>query len=450
MSELLAIGISHKTAPVALRERLAMVEGKATSVLRDLHSHDEISEAVAISTCNRTELYFFVTDSVQAENLALSELTRHAGIRPTELLERLYSLRGSEVVSHLFRVAAGLDSMIVGENEVQGQVKRAYELARVEGFTGPVTNKLFRDALAAGKRIRTETAVGSLRISISSVAVGLARGAVGDLSDQHTLVLGAGGNGEIIAKALSEEGVNTVFVANRRHDRAIGLAERFGGQAVRFEELPEQLLDTDIVLSSTASPHQIIGAEEVGIVMEQRKGRPLLLIDLAVPRDVDAAAGEIPGVTLFNMDDIQRMVARNISVRHSEATRAEAIVHQELEKFEQWFTALDIVPTITALRQRGAQIASQVVAENRNRFESLSETDHERVEMLAQAIVGRMLHEPTLRLKDADDEKLYPYVQALRELFSLDPAVLAPRDEAISRVDELADVKRRRGQSRKV
>lgn len=421
MTELLAIGISHKTAPVALRERLALSEGQATGVLHDLQSHGEIQEAVALSTCNRTELYFVVSDPVEAETLALSELTRHAGIRPTELVERLYSLRGEDVVGHLMRVAAGLDSMVVGESEVLGQVKRAYELALVEGVTGPITNRLFRDAITTGKRVRSETGVGSLKTSVSTVAVELARATRGDLGAQHTLVIGAGGNGELTARALSDAGASTVFVANRRYDRAIGVAQRYGGTAVRFDHLPEELIKADIVLSSTASPHQIIGVDELAVVMEQRAGRPLLMIDIAVPRDIDPAVGEIGGVTLYDMDDLQRQVDRNISVRRSEATKAEQVVDQERERFMRWLASLDVVPTISALRRRGEQIAGQVVTENLARFEGLSDEDRERLDTIGRAIVNRLLHEPTLRLKRADDDDIvYAYTQTLRELFALD------------------------------
>lgn len=447
MTELLAIGISHKTAPVALRERLALSEGQASGVLHDLHTHPEIQEAVAISTCNRTELYFVVSDPVEAETLALSELTRHAGIRLTELIERLYSLRGDDVVRHLMRVASGLDSMVVGESEVLGQVKRAYELALVEGVTGPVTNHLFRDAIATGKRVRTETGVGELKVSVSSVAVELAREQRGDLARQHTLVVGAGGNGELTAKALSQAGATTVFVANRRYDRAIGVAQRYGGTAVRFDHMPEELIRADIVLSSTSSPHQIIGVDEMRLVMDQRQGRELVMIDIAVPRDIDPAVGELPGVTLYDMDDLQRTVDRNLSVRRSEAERADKIVEQERERFMHWLASLDVVPTIAALRQRAENIAQQVVIENLSRFENLGEADRERLEQMARAIVSRLLHEPTLRLKRAiDEDVLYVYTQTLREMFALDPGAFGGSDDAAD-VTSLEE-RRERGRGR--
>ena len=297
--ELLALGVSHKTAPLALRERLALPEGRATAVLAELRSHEDIHEAVAISTCNRTELYLVVSDAVEAESAALAVLARQAETRPTELTDQLYSLRDREAVRHLFSVAAGLDSMIVGEAEIQGQVKRAYELALVEGATGPISNRLFREALGAGKRVRTETGVGRSRVSVSSVAVELAGEMLGDLSRRRVLVIGAGENGELTAKALREHGVHTVFVANRRYDRAIGLAQRFGGSAVRFDDLPEELARADIVVSCTASPHQIVGREELELTMSGRDGRPLVLIDIAVPRDVDPAVRDLPGIALY-------------------------------------------------------------------------------------------------------------------------------------------------------
>src|SRR5262249_26417740 len=255
MSELLALGVSHKTAPLDLRERLSLTEGRAVGALSELTAAEGIHEAAALSTCNRTELYLIVSDPVEAESTALGVLTRQAELRPTELLGHLYSLRSSEAVRHLFRVTAGLDSMVIGEAEIQGQVKRAYELALVEGATGPVLNRLFRGALAAGGRAREETAIGERRVSIPSVAVEVARRRLRDLGDRRVLTIGPGETAELVARALVVRGVDTVFVANRHHDRAIGLAQRFGGAAVRLEDLPDQLAEADIVVSATNSPH---------------------------------------------------------------------------------------------------------------------------------------------------------------------------------------------------
>jgi glutamyl-tRNA reductase len=437
--ELLALGVSHKTAPLALRERLALPEGRAVSTLRELTAHDAVHEAVAISTCNRAELYMVVADPVEAENEALAILSRQAEIRPTELASSIYSLHGADAVRHLFSVAAGLDSMIVGEAEVQGQVKRAYELALVEGATGPISNRLFRDALGAGKRARTETEVGRSRVSVSTVAVDLAAGQLGDLAKRRVLIIGAGENGELTARALRDRGVHTVFVANRRYDRAIGLAERFGGEAVRFDDLPAELARADIVVSCTSSPHQIFGREELEVVLEERGRQPLVLIDIAVPRDIEPEVRDLcSGVTLFDMDDLQRQVARNLSVREAEATKAKVVVDQEAERFDSWLETLDVVPTITALRARGEEIVDQVLRENESRWESLSEADRERLGVMARAVVNRLLHEPTLRLKGAEDA--YVHVNALRELFGL------KQDETpVAEVTDLESRRRRRG-----
>jgi glutamyl-tRNA reductase len=433
VSEIFALGISHRTAPLELRERLALPEGRAVSVLSELRSWDQIQEAVALSTCNRTELYLVVSDPVEAESAALGVLARQAEIRPTELVGHLYSLRANEAARHLFRVTAGLDSMILGEAEIQGQVKRAYELALVEGATGPILNRLFRGALAAGKRVRSETAVSEKGVSISSVAVELAQRTLGDLAQRRVLVIGAGETSELTARALAARGVRTVFIANRRYDRAIGLAQRFGGAAVRIDQLPEELQEADIVVSATNSPHHIVEPDELRQVMESRDGRPLLIIDIAVPRDVDPACREIVGVSLHDVDDVQGIVERNASGREAEARRADSLLEAERAGFERWLGSLEVLPTVAALRDRADEIVRRVLAENETRWESLSDVDRERLERMAAAIASRLLHEPTVRIKRYAEEEqahlyVHVYVHALRELFGLD-AETAPVEE---------------------
>jgi glutamyl-tRNA reductase len=429
--ELLALGASHKTAPLPLRERLALPAGRAARVLGELTEHEAIHEAVALFTCNRTELYLVTADAVEAENVTLAILSRQAGLRPTELLGSLYSLRERDAVEHLFAVTAGLDSMIVGEAEVQGQVKRAYEMALVEGVSGPVSNRLFRDALAAGKRVRTETDIARANVSVSTVAVRLAAEFLGDLSERRVLVVGAGDNAELTARALRDRGVATLFVANRRYDRALGLAQRFGGRAVTFDDMPRELEAADIVVSSTGAPHQILGREELEFVAASRMGRPLVLIDLAVPRDVEPSVRDCPGIALYDMDDLQRAVARNMDAREAEAAEALVLVREEVARFGDWMASLDVVPTISALRRRADEVVEQVLRENEPRWESLSPADRERVELLARAVVSRLLHEPTIRLKDRSS---YHYLHTLRELFALDAEPMAEvvplRDQA--------------------
>ena len=420
--ELLALGASHKTASLELRERIALPTARAARVLAELTEHDAIYEAVALFTCNRTELYLITADAVEAENAALAILSRQAGLRPTELFGSLYSLRGSEAVEHLFAVTGGLDSMIVGEAEVQGQVKRAYEMALVEGVSGPVSNRLFRDALAAGKRVRSETGVARNNVSVSTVAVQLAGEFLGDLSDRRVLVIGAGENAELTARALHDRGVETLFVANRRYDRALGLAQRFGGRAVTFDDMPRELEAADIVVTSTGAPHQILGREELEFVAASRMGRPLVLIDLAVPRDIEPSVRDCPGIALYDMDDLQKAVARNMDAREAEAAEALVLVREEVARFQDWMSSLEVVPTISALRRRADEVVEQVLRENESRWETLSENDRERVEVMARAVVSRLLHEPTIRLKDRSS---YHYLHTIRELFGLDPEPMA-------------------------
>jgi glutamyl-tRNA reductase len=420
VSELLALGASHKTAPLSVRERIALTENGAEPVLQELTEHDAIGEAVALSTCNRTELYLFVRDPVEAESAVLAMLARRAGIRPTELLDGVYALRNCDAARHLYRVASGLESMIVGEAEVQGQVKRAYEAALAARTTGPMTNKLFRAALATGKRVRTETAISVGRASVASAAIDAARDALGDLARRHVLLIGAGETAELTAQALHDHGVSTMFVANRRRERAIALAQRFGGASGSFDSLPAELARADIVISSTSSPHTLLGADELAAVV--RRGRPLLLVDLAVPRDIDPDCGGLPGVTLIDVDGLQEQVARHISVRRAEARRAEGIVEEEIQTFAVWLGSLEVLPTVSALRAFGDGVVEQVLAENESRWEALTERDRRRVEALARAVANRLLHEPTLRVKGMDSDRRHARLQLLREIFGLEEA----------------------------
>ena len=427
MSELLCIGVSHKTAPVEVRERLALAEGRATEFLRELRGGTDIYEAVGISTCNRMELYLVVGDPVESESAALTMLAAQSGIRPTELAPAIYTHRNCDAARHLYRVTAGLDSMIVGEAEVQGQVKRAYESALAAQTTGPLTNRMFKAALATGKLVRTETAIAEGALSLPAVAVTLARGVF-----------------ELTARALADSGVHTVFVANRRRDRALSLAERFGGETVSFDELPGQLRRADIVVTATASPHLLLEAEEVAAVMRARGNRSLLMVDLAVPRDIDAACGTLDGVSLYDIDDLETVIDRNRSVRRAEARKAEGIVEKEIQHFATWLGSLEVLPTLAALRELGRSIAELVVAENAGKWESASERDRERVDALAHAVVARLLHEPTLRMKELRGDRVHARMQLVRELFGLDAAEEASGTDPREEVAEVRELGRRR------
>jgi glutamyl-tRNA reductase len=428
MSELLALGISHKTAPVALRERLAFTELQASEFAKQLTASAEVREAVVISTCNRTEVYLVVGEAggalVNAEGDVLGLLARRAGIRPTELAQEIYSPRNCEAARQLYRVTAGLESMIVGEAEIQGQVRRAHEAAMRAGSTGAFSNRLFAAALTTGKRVRTETEIGSSRVSVPSVAVDLALSVLGALEERHVVILGAGETSELTARALADQGAGTIFVANRHADRALSLAQRFGGSVVGLDGLPDQLLHADIVLSSTSSPHPIVGREELELVMRQRgkrspPARPLLLIDIAVPRDIDAGCGELEGVSLYDIDDLQAVVAHNLDTRASEVPRAQEIVEEEIQRFARWLGQLEVLPTVSALREHGNTLVEQVLAENAGRWESASPRDLARVEAIARAVMSRLLHEPTIRLRSLSQERGHASLELVRELFAL-------------------------------
>jgi glutamyl-tRNA reductase len=431
-AELLTLGISHKTAPVALRERLALTDTEAEGFVQSLVADEVVHEAVAISTCNRTEIYLVCADPVRAESALLGALAGRADIRPTELAGVVYSLRNCDAARHLYRVTSGLESMIVGEAEVQGQVKRAYESALSAGTTGPMTNKLFSAALQTGKRVRSETQIGSQRVSVSTVAIDLAKDIVGSLAEKDVVIIGAGEMAELTAQALAAQGVSTIFVANRHAQRALSLAERFGGQVASLDELPARLETADIVVSSTSSPHPIVGVEELEQVMSKRAGRPLMLVDIAVPRDIEAGCADLPGVTLYDIDDLQTVVARNMQVREGERDSANDIVEEEITRFARWMGQLDVRPTIAALRERGASIVDAVLAENSGRWESASPRDLARIDAIARAVMQRLLHEPTIRLKSAQElsnNSGHGRLQVIRELFGLEEGTAMAVDE---------------------
>ncbi len=443
MSELLAIGVSHKTAPVEVRERLALPEARAAEFLRDLRGGAEVHEAVAVSTCNRTELYLVVGDPVEAESTVLAMLARQAGIRPTELAGAIYAHRNCDAARHLYRVVSGLESMLVGEAEIQGQIKRAYEGALAKETTGPLTNRLFGAALATGKRVRTETAIGEGQLSLPGAAVALVREQLGELRGRRVVIIGTGETSELTGRALGDSGAATVFVANRRRDRALSLARRYNGTSIPLDELPEALMAADIVVAATASPHLLLEVREIADVMRAREGRALLLIDLAVPRDIDAACAGVDGVTLFDIDDLQAVATRNRKGRQAEARRAEGIIEEEIQKFAAWLGSLEVLPTLAALRARASDIAGQVVAENRGKWESASPRDLERIDAVARAVVNRILHEPTLQMKAMHDDRVHARMAVIRDLFGLTVEEGVPGGEELDAwpEEELAQVR---------
>jgi len=334
---LLVIGLNHRTAPVALRERLAFSSSRVEELLPQLKKTGSLDELVILSTCNRTEFY------ISAENPATSVATLnqwlHQEAGGPALEPHLYRREEDETVSHLFKVAAGLDSMVIGEHEILGQVKNAYLLSHQTGCTGKLMNVLFQRSLYVGKRVRTETGLSLGSASIGSVAVGMAERIFGDLHDRTVMILGAGKMAELTAKYLLSQKVRSVLVSNRTYERAQELAKQFGGHALHFEQGLEHMDEADIVICSTAAPHPIIQPDQVKAVMQRRKGRSLFFIDIAVPRDVHPDVHQIDNVYLYNIDDLQTIVKENMSKRSREVDLAESIISDKSREFSQWLKA---------------------------------------------------------------------------------------------------------------
>jgi glutamyl-tRNA reductase len=400
------VGISHHQAPVELRERAALDSDRARELALTLAGGR--GEAVCLSTCNRTELYLAEESPDEAERKAEAALLA----LEEELGPSLYRLRDEAAALHLFRVAAGLDSMVPGEGEILGQVRGAHEA----GATGPILDRLFRDALHAGKKARTETAIGESPASVSSAAAALAEQVFGELRGRTVLVIGAGEAGELAIKSLRARGAAIAFVANRTRERAEELTRQFGGNALSLSAVADSLQDVDVVLSSTSSPGWTLARDEVVRAFHGRKGRPLFLIDLAVPRDLDPAIHELDGCYLYDIDDLEAVVAETLAGRRREAERAEAIVADEAERFREWQASLDVVPAIASLRARAEEIRESELERAK-----LSGAERRAAESVTAAVLNKLLHLPTIRMKQAAaaaDGVIY--ADAVRHLFGLE------------------------------
>ncbi len=421
--KLLVLGLSHKTAPVEQREKASLSEKEARALLRELLAGGTVSEAVALFTCNRTEIYVAAPDPATAEDAVASAIVSHTRISADELACARYVLRDERAVAQLFRVTSSLDSMVVGESEIQGQVRAAWELGAQETATGPILNQLFRQALEVGKSIRTRTRIGTGSSSVPAVALDLAEDVLADLPGRRVLVIGAGKMAEATAHSLVQHGVSEVVVANRTVSTARELAGRFGGRGVGFDAMAGELLAADIVISSTDAPHPILGRGEVERAMAERADRPMVIVDISVPRDVDASVADLPGVALFDIDDLERVVETNLNGRRLEAERGEGFVVGAVQGFSAWRRGLTATPAITSLRERAESIRQGELARLDGQWEGLSGADRERIEALTKGIVNKLLHEPTVRVRaaaeDGDGDALR-HLESLRHLFGLE------------------------------
>lgn len=413
------VGLSHKTAPIEIREKLTFPLKQQGAALAALTESADISEAVILSTCNRTEIYA-VSGSDAGSDAVIDFLCSYHGLERHDLARYLYVLEGQAVVKHLFRVVSSLDSMVVGEAQILHQAKEAYDAACDGQSARRIFHKLFRQSFEVGKRVRTETSIGESAVSISYAAVELAKKVFNTLEGRTILVLGAGKMSELTAKHLVSNGVRSVLVANRTYERAVELAEKFEGTPIGYNELFERMRTADIVISSTSAPHYVIGKEQIAGVMKGRRS-PLFLIDIAVPRDIDPAVNDLSNAFVYDIDDLNGVVQSNLEERMREAGRAEAIVDEELAAFESWLDTMEVVPTIAAMRADAERMRQEEYAKALKRLGGLSERELATVEALSHAIVNKMMHGPTTRLRQAAAEKDgYEYVEAARRLFALD------------------------------
>lgn len=418
---ILLTGLNHRTAPVEVRERLAFAQPVPREVYESLARNEELHGMVVLSTCNRTEVYATVKDIGEGAQVLERFLAERAKMTVEELRPYLYQPNCYDAIGHLFRVAAGLDSMVIGETQILGQVKDAYVRAVEVGASDGILNTLFQKALHAGKKVRTVTGLDRHAVSVSYAAVELAKNIFGTLAGKTVLVIGAGEMSELTARYLVDNGVSTVIVSNRSYDRAVCLAEKMQGKAVHFDELPQWLALADIVISCTAANHYVIKYEAVAPVLQEKVGKKTFMIDIAVPRDIDPRVGTIEGVHLYDIDDLEKVVDANLLQRKKAAREAERVLEQELKEFNDWLDTLYVIPVIKALKERGEAIKRAEVARALNRLGKVSSRQEKVINALASSIVNQLLHFPIINLKEASlTNQGHLYAEITKKLFELE------------------------------
>jgi glutamyl-tRNA reductase len=424
-THILLVGLNHTTAPVCLREKLAINGASLHSALSQLRrvngrSGAALHEGIVLSTCNRLEIYAACNDIEGGYHAIVEFLCLNRQLRAEEFAAALYRKWDSEAVGHLMRVACGLDSMVMGEPQILGQVTAAYQAALAGRSCGAVLSTLFQHAIRAGKRAHSETAISRHAVTVPSVAAMLAEQVAGGLRGRVVLVMGAGEMGELAVRTMISRGANSIIVANRTYDRALALARELGGEAITFERQIEALIRADIVLTTTDAPHIILTREKVAQAMACRPERPLVIVDIAVPRDTEPAVAEIPGVRLFDIDDLQSVAHENLEARQREIPRVEAIAAEEAQAFMCWFETLEVVPTIIDLRQWAEEVKAAELEKALRRLHRLNEQEREVVRALAHGLMNKFLHRPTVQLKQrALEGQGHHYSSAIRDLFDL-------------------------------
>jgi len=422
MSGLFLVGVNHKTAPVELREKLAFSVVQTQDAMELLHQSSHISESMIISTCNRVEVVLVTSDHGLAGNTVLSFISKTKTISPQRLKAAAYIYTGEEVVRHLYRVASSLDSMMIGEPQILGQIKTAYKTAVNNKSTGVILNRLMHKAFSVAKRIRSETGIGGHAVSISYAAVELAKKIFDSLDDKIVLLVGAGEMAELAVEHLIQNtSSKNFFVANRTFSVGVELAGRFNGEAIRLEEIPDKLAHVDIIISSTGSPDFVITKNQVKLIMRKRKNRPLFFIDIAVPRDIDPDINRISNAYVYDIDDLQGVIHENIETRNRESIKAERIVDESVIKFTDWYEKLAVVPTVIALRKKLSVIVEMELSKTMHTLQPITPEDRRSFKKMADAMINKILHEPTLFLKNPGSHRNKSvYLDFTRKLFNLD------------------------------
>lgn len=401
----IVIGLNHKTADVDIREKLAFNGLKLEEGLLKIKELPEVKEAVVISTCNRVELYLNVNDAEKAYESIKEFFAEFHGIPRKPLDASLYLYDNITAVRHIFRVASSLDSMVVGEPQILGQLKDAFEFALEKKTTGVLLNKLFKKAISVAKRVRTETRIAENAVSISFAAVELAKKIFGSLSEKSFMLLGAGEMAELAAKHIINNGVKTIVVANRTFDRGCELAREFNGRAIKFDDFLNEMAHSDIVICSTGAQNYVLNKNQMQKVMKERKNRPVFIIDISVPRNIDPEINDMNNVYLYDVDDLQGVVDSNIVERKKEAAKAEEIVEEEIETFSRWISSLDAVPAVIALREKAESIKNEEFERLINRLPDISEKERKAIEHMANSIINKLIHAPTVVLKEDSEDK---------------------------------------------
>ncbi|TAL25992.1 MAG: glutamyl-tRNA reductase [Nitrospirae bacterium] len=412
------VGLNHKTADVDVREKLAFNGPKLEEGLTRIKTLPEVKEAVILSTCNRVEMYTNVKDPAKAYESIKDFLSEFHGIERNSLETALYTHENADAVKHIFRVAASLDSMVVGEPQILGQLKDAFEFSLQKKATGVLLNKLMKKAISVAKRIRTDTKIAENAVSISFAAVELAKKIFDDLPTKTVMLLGAGEMAELAAKHLVNNGVTEVLVANRTFETGCNLAKEFNGKAVRFEDFVHEMVRTDIVICSTGASKYVLIKEQMHHVMKERRHKPVFIIDISVPRNIDPEINNIDNVYLYDVDDLQGVVDVNRQGRQKEAEKAEGIIAEEVETFQRWQSSLDAVPTIVALREKADLIKKEELERLLNKLPPLGEKERKDIEYMANAIINKLIHPPTIALKeDSEDKDIL--IATLKRLYGL-------------------------------